>query len=192
MSDLRLVTILRIGHRIKRDKRITTHLALVARAFGAIRIVIAGDEDKNLIKTINEVSFEWGGNFQLEIIPDNEWNIFIKNWKSDNKNRVVHLTMYGENLSIFEKSKDFENIKKHPRNLLVVVGGKKIPGKVFQYADWNIAISNQPHSEVSSLAIFLDHFLPDALQIHFSNAQKQIIPSLDGKKEYLGIGKDDS
>ncbi|MHA2245047.1 MAG: tRNA (cytidine(56)-2'-O)-methyltransferase [Candidatus Hodarchaeales archaeon] len=183
-----MVTILRIGHRIKRDKRITTHLALVARAFGAVRIIIAGDEDKNLLKTIDTVVSEWGGNFQLGIISYNEWRNFIQKWKGNKKNKIVHLTMYGENLSTFETSEDFDTIKKRLQNLLVVVGGQKIPGKVFQYADWNIAISNQPHSEVSSLAVFLDHLTPNPLQNKFINAHKQIIPSLDGKKEYFGNG----
>ncbi len=191
-SDLRLVTILRIGHRIKRDKRITTHLVLVARAFGTPRIVVAGDEDRNLINTIDKIVLEWGGNFKLEMIPYDEWKTFIQQWKSNNKNRIIHLTMYGENLLTFERSEDFNNLKKWSKNLtnlLVVVGGEKIPGKVFQYADWNIAISNQPHSEVSSLAVFLDHLVPNNLQIQFANAHKQIIPSLEGKKILLGNKK---
>ena len=161
----------------------------MARAFGAVRIIIAGDEDINLLKTINTVVSEWGGNFQLEIIPYNEWRTFIQRWKSDNKNKIVHLTMYGENLSTFETSEDFETLKKRLKNLLVVIGGQKIPGKVFQYADWNIAISNQPHSEVASLAVFLDHINSNALQIQFSNALKQVIPSLEGKKILLGNRK---
>ena len=35
-----MISILRLGHRISRDKRITTHVALVARAFGANNIFI--------------------------------------------------------------------------------------------------------------------------------------------------------
>ncbi len=186
-SDLRLVTILRIGHRINRDKRITTHLALVARAFGAVKIIIAGDEDKKLLATIRQVNLEWGGNFCLEMISYDKWRTFIEQWRRNSDNKIIHLTMYGENLSIFEKSKDFANMKKGLENLLVVVGGKKIPSKIFQYADWNIAISNQPHSEVSSLAVFLDHLNPKSLQIQFNNAYKQIVPSLKGKKEFWKI-----
>lgn len=195
MSDLLLVTILRIGHRIKRDSRITSHLALVARSFGVARMIIAGDEDENLLKTVDKVNSEWGGNFQLEIIPYDEWKTFLLKWKCEKNNKIVHLTMYGENLPIFERSKDFINLKKQTLNLshlLIVVGGKKIPGKVFHYADWNIAITNQPHSEVSSLAVFLDHLSSDSLQLRFSNAQRQIIPSLEGKKRYIGDKKNDS
>ncbi len=195
MSDQLLVTIFRIGHRIKRDSRTTTHLALVARSFGATRMIIAGDEDKNLLKTVDKVNSEWGGDFQLEIIPYDEWKNFLEKWKSEKDNKIVHLTMYGENIPIFERSEDFINLKKQPLNLshlLIVVGGKKIPGKVFRYADWNIAITNQPHSEVSSLAVFLDHLTSDALQIRFSNSLKQIIPSIEGKKRYIGEKKNEN
>ncbi|MFX0120890.1 MAG: tRNA (cytidine(56)-2'-O)-methyltransferase [Promethearchaeota archaeon] len=181
-----MVTILRIGHRIKRDKRITTHLALVARAFGAARLIIAGDEDIKLIKSIQKVNLEWGGNFQLKMIPYDEWKTYVEEWGNDENHKIVHLTMYGENLSNFEQLEAFNKIEKHLENLLIIVGGKKIPGKIFQYADWNIAISNQPHSEVSSLAVFLDHINSNALQINYPNALKQIIPSLEGKKGYIG------
>ena len=44
-----MITILRIGHRISRDKRITTHVALVARAFGADNILV-DTKDKKEIK----------------------------------------------------------------------------------------------------------------------------------------------
>jgi tRNA (cytidine56-2'-O)-methyltransferase len=182
-----LVTILRIGHRLNRDKRITTHLSLVARAFGAHRIVIAGEHDQNLLKSINKVVMEWGGGFKLEMIPYNKWETFIQEWKQGNK-KIIHLTMYGENLPTFMKSEDLSNLKNKPenlKNLLCVVGGEKVPGKVFKYADWNIAITNQPHSEVSALAVFLEHLIPNSLTIEFNKAIKKIIPSIQGKKDYL-------
>jgi tRNA (cytidine56-2'-O)-methyltransferase len=182
-----LVTILRIGHRIKRDKRITTHLALVARAFGASRIIIAGEKDPNLERSMKKVVSEWGGNFQVEFIPKDEWKNTIEQWKERNR-KIIHLTMYGENLIEFEQNTLFESLRRpqNLNNLLIVVGSKKVPGKIFSYADWNIAIGNQPHSEVSSLAVFLDHFMPQALKISFDNAEKQIIPSVNGKKMYMG------
>ncbi len=181
-----MVTILRIGHRPNRDKRITTHLALVARAFGATRIIIAGEEDKNLEKSVKKVVSEWGGNFQVEFIPREEWKRVIEQWKENNK-RIIHLTMYGENLIEFEETTAFESLRRlqNLSNVLIVVGGKKVPGKVFSYADWNIAVGNQPHSEVSSLAVFLNHLMPQALKMKYSNAEKQIIPSIDGKKMYM-------
>jgi tRNA (cytidine56-2'-O)-methyltransferase len=146
-------------------------------------MIIAGEQDKSLKNSINKVSEAWGGHFQLEMVPYDEWKPVIENWKHEGR-KIIHLTMYGENLSIFEKSKIFNELRKQPSNVVVILGGEKVPGKVFQYSDWNIAITNQPHSEVSSLAIFLDHFLVNALETSFKNSKKQIIPSLKGKKIY--------
>ena len=39
-------------------------------------------------------------------------------------------------------------------DILIIVGGSKVPGKVYKAADWNVSVTTQPHSEVSSLAIF--------------------------------------
>ncbi len=50
------VYILRLGHRISRDKRISTHCGLVSRAFGANGIIYAGEKDKDLMKSVKNVS----------------------------------------------------------------------------------------------------------------------------------------
>ena len=76
-----MVTILRIGHRFNRDKRITSHLALVARALGARKMIVAGEKDPNLEDSINKVNTEWGGKFQLEIVPYDEWKQLMTEWK---------------------------------------------------------------------------------------------------------------
>jgi len=186
-----LVTIFRIGHRIFRDKRITTHLALVSRAFGASGMIIAGDKDEKIIKTVKKVVTEWGGDFTVEFVPFEEWKPFFEEW-IEKQNKIIHLTMYGENLPVFKQNKEFINLRSSPellKNLLVVVGGKKVPSKVFHYANWNIAISNQPHSEVGSLAIFLSHLIPNSLEISFPNSSRQILPSIEGKKSYFGTIK---
>jgi tRNA (cytidine56-2'-O)-methyltransferase len=39
------------------------------------------------------------------------------------------------------------------------VGAEKVPRDVFDLVDANVAIGNQPHSEVAALAIFLDRLL---------------------------------
>ncbi|MHA2226056.1 MAG: tRNA (cytidine(56)-2'-O)-methyltransferase [Candidatus Hodarchaeales archaeon] len=179
-----MVTILRIGHRINRDKRISTHLALVARAFGAEQLIIAGDHDEKLLETMSKIVLEWGGDFKLQMISYNGWNAVLNQWK-EKKKKIIHLTMYGENLITFEKTEEYRKIKNQSKNLMIVLGGEKVPGKVFKYADWNIAINNQPHSEVSSLAVFLDHFISNALEISFDNPKKRILPSLRGLKQYI-------
>ena len=55
------VCVLRIGHRQGRDQRITTHVFLVARAFGADEGVLCGDRDDSVLNGIAKVSSLWGG-----------------------------------------------------------------------------------------------------------------------------------
>jgi tRNA (cytidine56-2'-O)-methyltransferase len=96
--------------------------------------------------------------------------------------------MYGENILDFQMNENFkylESSREELKKLLVIVGGEKVPAKVFQYADWNVAITNQPHSEVGSLAIFLEKLVPNSLKIDFPNSKRQIKPSLKGEKQYL-------
>ncbi|MCW1309589.1 MAG: tRNA (cytidine(56)-2'-O)-methyltransferase, partial [Candidatus Nanoarchaeia archaeon] len=59
-----MIVVLRLGHRIKRDKRISTHVALVARAFCANEIVFSGDEDRELICSVKKIVSEWGDEFK--------------------------------------------------------------------------------------------------------------------------------
>jgi len=54
------VVVLRLGHRPGRDKRVTTHVGLVARAFGASGMVIAGVKDEDIIKRLRRVCEVWG------------------------------------------------------------------------------------------------------------------------------------
>ncbi len=181
------MTVFRIGHRIFRDKRITTHLALVARAFGAVGIQIAGETDEKIIKSVSKVVSEWGGKFSIDFLPYEGWIQFLENWKLNN-GKIIHLTMYGENILNFQMNENFKNLessREELKKLLVIVGGEKVPAKVFQYADWNVAITNQPHSEVGSLAIFLEKLVPNSLKIDFPNSKRQIKPSLKGEKKYL-------
>jgi tRNA (cytidine56-2'-O)-methyltransferase len=55
------VIILRLGYRLGRDPRITTHLALVARALGATKFLFSGDEDDRLPENIESVNQRFGG-----------------------------------------------------------------------------------------------------------------------------------
>ena len=59
-----MITVLRIGHRPERDKRITTHIGLVARAFNANQLLI-DTEDTDLEQTIEGVVSRFGGTFQV-------------------------------------------------------------------------------------------------------------------------------
>ena len=41
----------------------------------------------------------------------------------------------------------------------IIIGAEKVPRDVYELADYNIAVGNQPHSEVAALAVFLDRLL---------------------------------
>ena len=51
---------MRIGHRPERDKRITTHVGLVARAFGAEEMLLSG-RDSHVEESLADVAERWGG-----------------------------------------------------------------------------------------------------------------------------------
>ena len=103
------------------------------------------------------------------------WKSVINSWKK-NKGIVIHLTMYGVNIE--NLSLDFG----YNKNILVVIGASKVPKEVYSLADMNIAVGNQPHSEIAALAIFLDRFFQGKELIsRFQNAKMSIIPSSHGK-----------
>ena len=167
------IAILRIGHRPERDQRVTTHVGLTARALGAKGMYLAA-ADKDVRESIADVAGRWGGEFFCE---DNvKWRSCIKEWKA-NGGSVVHLTMYGLNLPDV-----IGEIRPH-KKILVIVGAEKVPGEIYGLADFNVAVTSQPHSEISSLALFLDHLAQGKnLALDFPGAQIKIIPSKAGKQ----------
>jgi tRNA (cytidine56-2'-O)-methyltransferase len=165
--------ILRIGHRPERDQRVTTHVGLAARALGAEGMYLA-EADNGVVQSITDVVTRWGGTF---FCKDNmKWRRCINDWK-ERGGTVVHLTMYGLNLpEVIDKIRGKDNV-------LVIVGAEKVPGEIFGLADYNIAVTSQPHSEISSLAVFLDHlFSGTELAGRYADAKIRIIPSKAGKK----------
>ncbi len=168
-----MIAVLRIGHRPDRDKRVTTHVALVARALGADGIYIDRNDEK-IVQKVREVVERWGGEFFIEVKED--WKEFLKNWKK--KGKIIHLTMYGININEI-----IEKIKKERGDLLIVVGAEKVPRFVYEIADYNVAVGNQPHSEVGALAVFLDRYFEGReLEKEFKGAKLKIIPQERGKK----------
>lgn len=168
------IAVLRLGHRLVRDDRTTTHVALVSRAFGCKKIFMT-DVDDSILRTIRKICDNWGGSneFDIEIIQD--WKSVLKSWKKNN-GIIVHLTMYGVNIENI--SLDF-GVEK---NILIVVGASKVPKEIYSKADMNIAVGNQPHSEIAALAIFLDRFYRGKELVHsFQNAKMTVIPSSHGK-----------
>ena len=169
------VEVLRIGQRVVRDDRVTTHVALVARAFGASKIYM-NEVDPEIENTIKRMNKTWGGNFEVEFFED--WKKVLKS--KINEYRIVHLTMYGEKIDDVAKE-----IRKN-QNILIVVGAEKVPRAIYEKADFNISISNQPHSEISALAIVLDRLHKGKqFDMKFENSVRRIIPTKKGKKVIL-------
>ena len=166
------VVVLRIGHRPERDKRITTHVGLVARAFGAEEMLLSG-RDPHVEESLTDVAERWGGGFRLR--PDVSWKAETVRWKEAG-GKVVHLTMYGSRLpDVIDEIRECEDI-------LVVVGAEKVPADIYDLADWNVAVGSQPHSEVAALAVFLDRlFMGRELNGEFEGGLK-IVPSPRGKQ----------
>jgi tRNA (cytidine56-2'-O)-methyltransferase len=168
-----MITIFRYGHRIERDKRVTTHCALVSRAFGANKMIYCGQEDPRIAENIESANSRFGSDFKVEYVK--KWEDKLKELKKENI--IIHLTMYG--IQLDELIKEFKAPK--DKGIVIVVGSQKVPPEVYDLADYNVSVTNQPHSEIASLAIALDRINPDYLKKDF-NGKLKIIPCEKGKK----------
>ena len=74
------IEVLRIGQRIVRDDRVTTHVALVARAFGAKKILM-NEVNPEIKETLEKINDTWGGEFSVEFIDS--WKPVIKMKKQE-------------------------------------------------------------------------------------------------------------
>ncbi len=167
------ITVLRLGHRPGRDERITTHVGLTARALGADRVIFAGDAASRA-DTVQDITDRFGGPFDVET-TESPLGV-VRNWDG----KIAHLTMYG--LPIQEAETEIRAALDTETPLLVVVGAEKVPFAVYERADWNVAVTNQPHSEIASLAVFLDRlFEGTELTKEFENAERIVVPKETGK-----------
>jgi tRNA (cytidine56-2'-O)-methyltransferase len=167
-----VIEVVRIGQRVVRDDRVTTHVALVARAFGAKKILMT-EVNPDIKNTLEKINNTWGGNFSIEFIDS--WKPVIK-MKKENGFKIVHLSMYGEKIN------DIQSDLRKEEDLLIVVGAEKVPREIYEFADYNVGIGSQPHSEISALAILLDR-IQQGSQFNkvFSGAKRKIIPTKKGK-----------
>ncbi|MFA5862770.1 MAG: tRNA (cytidine(56)-2'-O)-methyltransferase [Candidatus Thermoplasmatota archaeon] len=167
MGDLR-ITVLRLGHRPERDKRITTHVCLTARALGCDKVVVV-ERDDRVVEGVRDVVKRFGGPFDVESgVP---FRPFLK----DASVTKVHLTMYGLPMQQVVPHID------RSRDLLVIVGAEKVPREVYELSDFNVAVGNQPHSEVAALALFLYALRGDAAFDKVFSGQIEVQPSAKGK-----------
>ncbi|MBI3840345.1 MAG: tRNA (cytidine(56)-2'-O)-methyltransferase [Thaumarchaeota archaeon] len=169
----RSIRVLRVGQRYVRDDRTLTHLCLVSRALGAEAIYLE-DAEKDVTGTLADVNRTWGGDFQ--VILGSPWRKVLKEAREEGR-AVVHLTMYG--IPIQEKAAELRNLEK----VLVVVGGPKVPGRVYHESDFNVSVTSQPHSEIAALAIVLHEMQGgEELKRTFQKSRLRILPSARGKR----------
>lgn len=173
MEQSQEVVVLRYGHRPGRDDRMTTHVGLTARALGADRVILP-DNATQAAQTIRDITDRFGGPFEVEQRESKQ--AIVRNWEGS----VVHLTMYG--LPIQETESEIR-ASLDADSLLVVVGGEKVPFALYEHADWNVGVTNQPHSEVAGLAVFLDRlFEGQELSQTWADADRTVVPKPTGKK----------
>jgi len=163
-----MIEILRLSHRISRDHRISTHLALTSRALGVEKFYYTGQKDKELETSVEKVVARFGGPFTIENIKD---DISLIKERKKQGFKIVHLTMYGEDFR--KPSKELKG------NILVIIGGEKVEPEYYQLADFNLSVGNQPHSELGALAIFLYEY--SDLKENFKDAKIKVIPQERGK-----------
>lgn len=170
---MKSIRVLRVGQRYVRDDRTLTHLCLVSRALGAESIYLE-DAEKDVTSTVEEVNRTWGGDF--EVVLGASWRKVVQDSKKEGRS-VVHLTMYG--LPIQDVAPQIRRLDR----ILLVVGGPKVPGKVYHEADYNVAVTSQPHSEVAALAIALHEIQGgEELKRAFQKSRLRILPSPRGKR----------
>lgn len=169
------IIVLRYGHRPVRDDRVTTHCCLVARAFGAEKIIIFGEHDKKIEETIKKVCIQWGGSFEISFSkkPLDEMEKMKKEGYY-----LVHLTMYGKPIQ-----NSIKKIKEH-KKIGIIIGSKKVEPAIYKKSDFNIAITEQPHSEIAALAVFLDNYY-EGKELSKKNSKK-LKEVGEGKKRKWG------
>jgi tRNA (cytidine56-2'-O)-methyltransferase len=126
--------------------------------------------DPELATRIGAVVERWGGNFA--VLPANEWRAVVKEFDGV----VVHLTMYGLPL---------ERVLPRlagARQILLVVGGAKVPPDLYRLAGYNVAVGHQPHSEVAALAVALERLLGVPGPRREPGARQRIVPRARGKR----------
>jgi tRNA (cytidine56-2'-O)-methyltransferase len=167
-----MIKVLRLGHRAGRDNRISTHVGLTSRQWGADEIVYSGQRDSSMMQSVEDIIDRWGGNFQVK--HTEECKKVIKEFEG----LKIHLTMYGEKIN--DKIDQLEEDCSQ-QNLMIIVGAEKVPRWVYKHVDYNISVGNQPHSEIAALAVFMDRIQEGQIKEEFDGAEIEVEPSQDKK-----------
>lgn len=165
-----MIGILVIG---KMDYEKIVDISLTSRAFGAGNITICESDMKTIKKStayLNKIKSNWGGNFSINFITN--WKEFIKSRK--NTYKMIYLTRYGSDI---KKTNTIQTYK----NIMLIVSNSENIKELYNIADFNISITTQPHTIISSIAVFLNiYYRGRELAMHFENAKYKIIPSSHG------------
>jgi len=162
-----MIKVLRLGHRAGRDDRISTHVGLTARQWGAEEVVYAGEKDTNMMESIEDIVDRWGGNFKVRYVESPKKII------NEFEGTKIHLTMYGESINgVVSELSD-----KKEEDLLLIVGSEKVDRKIYKKVDYNVSVGNQPHSEIAALSVFLDRYQDQEIKEDFEDADIKVVPS---------------
>lgn len=167
-----MIKVLRLGHRRGRDDRISTHVGLTARQWGAEEIIYSGEKESSILESISDITDRWGGDFEAKYRED------FRNIIRDFDGLKVHLTMYGEKIN--DKMNEIKT-ELEDEDLLIIVGAEKVPRWIYENADYNISVGNQPHSEIAALAVFMDRVQDGQIKEEFEGADIEVVPSEDRK-----------
>jgi tRNA (cytidine56-2'-O)-methyltransferase len=126
--------------------------------------------DDGLAERIAAVSHRWGGEFA--VVPVDDWKSLVRSFPG----AVVHLTMYGLPLE-----KNLTRLSRF-RQVLLVVGGAKVPPELYRKATLNLAVGHQPHSEVAAVAVTLERLLGLPGPVRAGGAPQRIVPTARGKR----------
>jgi len=126
--------------------------------------------DPALAERIAAVGRRWGGEFA--VVPVDDWKRLVRTFPG----AVVHLTMYGLPLE-----RCLGRLARY-RQLLLVVGGAKVPAQLYREATYNVAVGHQPHSEVAAVAVTLERLLGVPRPVRAGEAAQRIVPTARGKR----------
>jgi tRNA (cytidine56-2'-O)-methyltransferase len=126
--------------------------------------------DDALAARVAAVARRWGGGF--EVVPVDDWKNVVRSFPGV----VVHLTMYGLPLERL-----LPRLARH-REVLLVVGGAKVPSQLYREASYNVAVGHQPHSEVAAIAVTLERLLGLPKPVAPGEAPLRVVPTERGKR----------
>jgi tRNA (cytidine56-2'-O)-methyltransferase len=99
--------------------------------------------DDDVADTVEDVNERFGGDFTVE--EEASWRPLIRDFEGPS----LHLTMYGQ------RHDEVLDAVDEPTEVLLIVGSQKVPSDVYDLATHNVAVGNQPHSEVAAIATIL-------------------------------------